>query len=453
MKKFFIILFAILLPNISWADLSSPKTNADGTTEITMSAVDALKIAAAMIDNGELNGAGQILTKMPELPRGPLELERWFLLGRLAAARDDFDTAIDIFRTILDAQPTLARVRFELAVCYMKTSQWYRADYQLRLAMAGDDLPENVRQMMNYYRYVVRQNKNWNVWFNFGAAPDNNVNNATGGSECIITIFGPLCRNLIEPESAVGFNLGLGGDYEFKLSDQWRWKSEAGVYSNIYNLHDYDDVYLYAGTGPRYIWSRGDVWAAATAARRWYGWRGYNWSAGARITANYDFTRRLSGGVNMQYMSNWYDYFGEYLDGETYSASGHLFWSITSNIYTILRAGITREDTAAPTYAYWMPNVSIGVGAELPYGFNVYFSPSVYWQLYDAPQWSVQNGTFTQVTEHDFTQRYALSLSNNKFDVMGFVPTIIFSYTRRDSNMWQREYDRWAIEFTMSRRF
>ena len=100
-----------------------------------------------------------------------------------------------------------------------------------------------------------------------------------------------------------------------------------------------------------------------------------------------------------------------------------------------------------------MPNVSIGIGAELPYGFNVYFSPSVYWQLYDAPQWSVQNGTFAQVTERDFTQRYALSLSNNKFDILGFVPTIIFSYTRRDSNMWQREYDRWAVEFTMARRF
>ena len=453
MKKFFIILFITLLPNLSWADLSSSKTNADGTTEITMTAVDALKIVAAMIDNGELTGAEQILTKMPSFGGGPLELERWFLLGRLSAARADYKTAIDIFRTILDAQPDLARVRFELAVCYMKTSQWYRADYQLRLAMAGDDLPENVRQMMNYYRYVVRQNKNWNIWFNFGAAPDNNVNNATGGSECIITIFGPLCRNLIEPESAVGFNVAFGGDYEFRLSDQWRWKSDAGVYANIYNLHDYDDLYLYASTGPRYIWSHGDIWLATVASRRWYGWREYNWSAGARLSMNYDLSRKLSGGVTLQYLSNNYDYYGQYLNGDTYSANIHMFYSITSNIYSILRGGISREDTVSPTYSYWMPNVSIGIGAELPYGFNVYFSPSVYWQLYDAPQWSVQNGTFAQVTERDFTQRYALSLSNNKFDILGFVPTIIFSYTRRDSNMWQREYDRWAVEFTMARRF
>ena len=240
-----------------------------------MSVLDAVKMAGAMVDNGELDNAEKILTQIPQMS-GALEIERWFLLGRIAAYRDNFDDAIKIYRTILDTYPDLARVRFELAICYMKIGQWYRADYQLRLAMAGEDLSEDVRQMMNYYRYLVRQNKNWNIYFNFGAAPDNNVNNATGGTECIMTIFGPMCRNLIEPESAIGLNFTLGGDYEFRLADQWRWKSEAGVYSNIYNLHDYDDIYLYFGTGPRYIWSRGDVWLAGIGSRRWYGWRGYN---------------------------------------------------------------------------------------------------------------------------------------------------------------------------------
>ena len=114
----------------------------------------------------------------------------------------------------------------------MHTKQWYRADYHLRLAMAGADLPDNVRQIMNYYRWIVRQNKNWNVWFNFGAAPDNNINNAIGGTECVNTIFGPMCRDLSDPESAIGYNFSLGGNYEFKLSDHWRWKSDAFVYSN-----------------------------------------------------------------------------------------------------------------------------------------------------------------------------------------------------------------------------
>ena len=58
-----------------------------------------------------------------------------------------------------------------------------------------------------------------------------------------------------------------------------------------------------------------------------------------------------------------------------------------------------------------------------------------------------------QIKERDFIQRYAISLSNNKFDIWGFVPTLTFSYTKRDSNVKTREYDKMTVEFTMQQRF
>lgn len=343
-----------------------------GATEITMTTTQAIQLAGRLVQSGDTEHATQILTMMPDTGNAELETERQFLLAQIASRRGDIDGAIRIYQKILDARPDAARVRFELALCYMHQGRWSRADYHLRLAMAGDDLSDDAKRMMNYYRYVVRQNKNWNVYFNFGAAPDNNVNNATGGDECLMTIFGPFCRKLSEPESAVGANFQLGGDYEFKLSDQWRWKSDASIYTNIYDKHDYDDLYLTAGTGPRYLWSRGDV---------------------ARNTAIND------------------------------------------------------------AYAYWQPNVAIGIGAELPWGFSVYGEPSVYWTRYDDGLYTAHNGAWTKITAHDFTHRYSLSVSNNKLDVWGFVPTLTVSYTQRDSNLWQREFKKTAIEFTMMQRF
>ena len=65
--------------------------------------------------------------------------------------------------------------------------------------------------------------------------------------------------------------------------------------NNTYNNHNYDDLYLSISTGPRYIWSRGDVWLAAIGARRWYGLEKYNWSYGTRLDVNYDFSRKVSG--------------------------------------------------------------------------------------------------------------------------------------------------------------
>lgn len=443
MRKTALILIALILPGISWAE----------SREITMTTAQAMQLAGQLVDNGKLDQAQQILTKMPDTHTLPLEIERWFLLAQIAQKRGDIDTAVKIYRKILDDQPNLARVRFELALCYMHQKKWRRADYHMRLAMAGADLPDNAKQMMNYYRYIIRQNKNWNVWFNFGAAPDSNINNSRGGKETIISSWGEFSRELQEPESAIGGNLSLGGNYEFKLSDHWRWKSDANIYTNVYDKHDYDDLYLSVGTGPRYVWKNGDVWLAGIGSRRWYGWERYNWAAGVKLDTNYDFTRRLSGGLYLRFTENTYDKYDDILSGQIYSANTRLTYSFNASVYTVFRTGITREVAQNPTYSYWAPSLGIGIGAELPWGFHVYAEPSIYWSLYDDPRWAVKDNQFKEITEHDFTHRYALSISNNKLDIWGFVPTLTVSYTKRESNIWQREYDKTALEFTMQQRF
>lgn len=436
----------MFLPLNLWAETNT-------TTEISMTATQIMQLAGDLIDRGDYEHAGQLLTKTPQTSVLPLEIERWFLLGQIAQRQGNYDNAIEIYREILDVFPNLARIRFELAVCYMHTEKWQRADYHLRLAMADNDLPDNIKMLMSYYRYIIRQNKNWNVWFNFGAAPDSNINNAVGGTECIDTIWGTMCRELTEPESAVGANFTLGGDYEFKLSDQWRWKSDANIYSNIYDKHDYNDLYLTASTGPRFVWNRGDVWLAGVMSRRWYGWDKYNWSGGVRLDTNYDFTNRLTGGLYMRFMNNTYDEYGGFLNGQSYSANFRLFYSFNASVYMSLWSGVYRESTVNPIYSYWQPSVSVGIGAELPWGFHLYLEPSVYWNLYDEEKWVVKDNDFTNVTEKDFTHRYSLSVSNNKLDIWGFVPTLTFSYTQRDSNIWQQEFNKFSVSFSMQQRF
>lgn len=441
--KTLLFLIALILPNLCWAESKTVELNV----------VQVMQLAGDLVEQGKFDTAQDILTKVPNTGNPALETERWFLLGQIASRNGDLDTAIKIYRKILDAQPDLARVRFELAVCYMHNKQWYRADYHLRLAMAGADLPDNAKQMMYYYRYVIRQNKNWNIWFNFGAAPDNNINNNIGGEECVMTMFGLMCRQLPEPESAIGFNFTLGGNYEFKLSEHWRWKNEANIYSNTYNKHDYDDLYLSVATGPRYVWKNGDVWLSAVGARRYYGWDGYNWSGGTKLDVNYDFTRKLSGGIQLRTMQNWYDDYGEYMDGYTYGTSGYVSYTISPKMSVVLRGGLEYEDTRDDIYTNTRPSVGIGLNNELPWGFYLYLEPYFYWSNYKGARWVVKDNQFTQIKEHSFTQRYSASVSNNKLDIWGFVPTLTVSYTKRDSNIWQREFDKWSAEFTMRQRF
>ena len=170
---------------------------------ITMSAIDAVKMAGDLVYKGDYEHAQDILVKMPQTNSLPVEIERWYLLAQIEQKKGNIDEAIKIYRKILDDQPDLTKIRYELAICYMMKHQWYRADYHLRLAMAGKDIPDDIKQRMMYLRYVARQNKNWNVWFNVGAAPDTNVNQATGGKECIVNEWGEFCRYLPEPERVI----------------------------------------------------------------------------------------------------------------------------------------------------------------------------------------------------------------------------------------------------------
>ena len=423
------------------------------TKTITMSALDAVKVAGKMVEAGDYDQATKILTQMPQTNNLPVEIERWYLIAQMAQRQGDLDTAIKIYRKILDDQPDLVKIRYELALCYMAKKQWYRADYHLRLAMAGSDIPQEIKQRMMYYRWIARQNKNWNVWFNFGAAPDNNVNQNAGGEECVTNEWGRFCRQLPDPVSAIGYNLTLGGNYEFRFGEHWRWKNDANIYTNVYNKHKYDDLYLSASTGPRYVWSRGDIWLAGVGARRWYGWDKYNWSAGGKIDTNYDFTRKLSAGLSLRVMDNIYDEYGDYMDGQTYSTNTHIYYSLDATKYIILRGGVERETAKADYFANWRYSTGVGFGSELPWGFHVYLEPSFTWVNYDGEDWVVKNEQFTKLAKQDFIQRYAVSVSNSKFDIWGFVPTLTFSYTKRDSNIKNREYDKMTVEFTMQQRF
>lgn len=428
------------------------KTNTKDKT-ITMTALDAVKLAGRWVVLGDYERAQDMLVKMPQTNSLPVELERWYLLAQIEQKKGNVDEAIRIYRKILDDQPDLAKVRYELAICYMMKQEWYRADYHLRLAMAAKDLPDDVKKRMMYLRYVARQNKRWNAWFNFGAAPDNNVNQASGGEEYIRNEWGEFQRVLPKPEKAIGYNFLLGGNYEFKLSEHWRWKNEGNIYTNVYNKHKFDDLYLSAATGPRYIWSRGDIWVAGLANRRWYGWDRYSWAYGAKIDTHYDWTRKFSSGLGLRFMNNVYDEYGEYMNGQTYGVAPHLTYSFDASKYIVLFGGVERDTAKDASYADWHYNVGLGFGAEMPWGFSAYLEPSFAWINYDGPRWAVRDYTFVQITERNFTQRYAMSLSNNKIEILGFVPLMTVSYTKRDSNIHSRGYDKWTLEFTLRQKF
>ena len=147
------------------------------------------------------------------------------------------------------------------------------------------------------------------------------------------------------------------------------------------------------------------------------------------------------------------DEYGDYMDGQTYGISTYTSYSFDASKYIVVSGSVDRDTAKNDIYANWRYTTGLGFGAEIPWGFSLYLDSSFYWTNYDGERWAVKNHKFTEIAERNFTQRYSISLSNNKIDIWGFVPTFTFSYTKRDSNIHSREYEKWTTEFTMRQRF
>ena len=421
-------------------------------TVISMTHEQVLNFAKDLIAQGKFEDARKALLVKPYNIR-ELEIERLYLLALIATKEQKYDEAIEIYRFILDYEPNIANIRFRLAELYLIKEDWWRADYHYRLALAHKGLPFPVQYRIRQALYYIRKNKNWNVWFNFGIAPDNNINNTTAGEQCVMTMFGVMCNTLDEPEKDVGFNVSIGGNYEFKLSDNWRLRNEAFVYNAKYSDKKYDDTYLYYVLGLKYVYEKGDVFFGPTFSRRYLGHKAYNYSTGFMVQTGYDITKQLNANLTLSYTPTYYDDYGDILDGDTKSARLRLFYALDSSKYLIFRTGYEYEKTKDRAYTNDRINLALGFGAELPYGFHVYAEPSVLFTNYKGERWTVKNYQFEQIKERDVTQRYSISISNRNLSFWGMVPTLTYSYTDKNSNIWQREYEKSLIEFSIQKSF
>jgi len=418
---------------------------------ISISDVQILNLAKSFIDQHELALAKDLLSKKSFVIR-ELEVERLFLLGKIFFYEKDYDSAIDIFQFILETEPQAAKVRFELALAYIEKESWYSADYHLRLSATEKDLPQSVHQNIDRLLYIIRQNKNWNLGVNIGFAPDRNINNTSNiNEECVSTIYGILCRKLPSAEKEIGFNSSIFADYEFRFDEYFRFKNNIYLSNTKYNNKKYDSTFLSLSTGPKFIYSDGDMYFPFVFTRRWSNHKPYNYGVGLQFDTNYDFNQKASANLTVGFTYNFHDKYRE-LNGFTKFINTSLSYNINSITNINFKIGKEYEDTKVKEYINGNKNFSFGIGSELLYGFSVYVEPSVNIQQYKYSNIFVKNFQFQELIEHNITQKYLMSITNRKFHLYGFSPTFRYWYIKRNSNINQNIYHKHLFDITITRR-
>ena len=117
-----------------------------GAQEPQQSAIPAetlIETARAALAAGALDDAELLLDGVVPSDEHIDDLD--FLYGTIAMARGDWETAIARFRAMLARDPTLVRVRLDLALAHFQARQDGRATYHFRQALGAPDLPPAAR--------------------------------------------------------------------------------------------------------------------------------------------------------------------------------------------------------------------------------------------------------------------------------------------------------------------
>ncbi|AIT81028.1 hypothetical protein JI59_15180 [Novosphingobium pentaromativorans US6-1] len=408
-----------------------------------LSADDVLALAGKLIDAGRYEEAQVLLDRLAADGAGGVE--RAFLDGMLALARKDYPQAERLLRKILEGDPSLVRVRLELARTLFLAKKDEQADYQFRLAIA-EHPPETVIANIARFREAIRARRAWRFNVNIGIAPDTNINSATNKEQ--VDIFGLPFKLDDNARARSGIGMVAGGDASVRL---WRFSKVPvylGAYGRVlrYKDHDFDDIYVGGEAGPEFRLSGGRLRATATAFQRWYGGKDLVTSLGGRLNYDKVIGGKLGIDASLAFRRDNYARRRD-LDAwaieATLSANRAISLSAIGFAYTTVRRSIAHE----PGYSNWNARIGGGVLKEIGWGLRPQLGIEVGRQINDE-----RLGVFGR-TRRDWSLQASASIYKRDWNIAGFAPSVKVTWSRTYSTIAFYDQKRLRTEFGLTKAF
>ena len=399
------------------------------------------------------------------------EIDAKFRQGMQALSEEKLKSAVEAFKNILSADPSLNRVKLELALSYYRSLRYEKAQ-QLAKEVLDDPLtPPEVRVTILAFLAQVRrdsqrygQKNQFTPHVSLGIMHDSNIN--VGPSNANIRI-GDITATL-DPDSvkqsgnAGVFTAGLNHLYQFgkrveigERTGMLVWQTAADMYWRLYHdYHDYDIGVMSVSTGPAVLLLR--HWRASLQLRTEYldlghhplGWfhsinPAFTWQLeNAELTWDATYTHRYYNrsedtGREGDYMDTGLSY-GRYLYNRRVA--------LTSNAHGL---GFFADDDQ---YGYKGFKLGAGISTETYPGGSAYARASYGYYDYDGP-----DPTFDK-TRKDKEYVVTAGIShkyNEPTDLLkGWVANLYWQMTRNDSNISSLYgYRRYQGMLSISRNF
>lgn len=431
--------------------------DAAGNCTARLSGDELLAAAERLVAARQFEEAKPFIAALEHVPGKALE--RRFLAGYVAVETGAVDEAIGYFRAILADDPGQTRVRLELARALLIKGDKSAADHHLRLASQDKSLPPEIAKTVRSARGVIRDQRAWNFNFDIGVAPDTNINNATSAEQVdlLVSPNNPPCARTrcsfslnddAKPRSGLGLTGSFSGGLRLKRNDKLALLLDADGQFTHYKDDDFDDYMLQLAAGPEWkLSARTALTAQLVGLQRWFGGETAQRQIGVKsgVTSFLDQGQRLGLQVDVRRTESG---FGASYDGWQYGAYGTYERVVAKSMIASASAFARRESLRSAALSNTELGVNAGIGGELPHGLNAGLSGGVSFARYDAPI-----VLFADRERHDTRITARAYLGSRAIRVLGFSPSITYSFTHIGSNYAFYASDRHRFRFALARYF
>ena len=367
--------------------------------------------------------------------------------------RDELlDKAIAAFRKMLVADPSLVRVRLELARAFFLKGEDALAKRHFEQVLAGKP-PAGVALNVNRFLAQIRARKLWSVRVGAAVAPDTNL--GAGSDERIIYIHGlPFRRNQEElTKSGVGISAWLGGEYQLPLTDRWRLRAGGDLNRREYRASEFDRLNISGHVGPRWLIGRASEASLLFSAR--HEWTGSgledpsHHDLGLRLEGRHRLNQRTTVNARASRHERRYDAQDD-RDGPITDLSVGIGWVAAPTVRIDATLGWGKEKPETERWRNSSRRVQIGATVALPWGFTVGASGTLRWTEYEGDWFP-----FTEdgLPRSDITRHLRVFAHNRAFTVGGFSPQVSLVREDRTSTAQLHDYERTSGELRFVRLF
>lgn len=426
----------------------SPTTNAQcqpgADCRLPLTATQMFELADRLAARGQTGEAEAVLDALTRDASVDIRSEARFRIGLMRERRRDWDGAARAFRMILEEKPDAGPVRLELARVLAASGDEDGARRQLRLASSAG-LPDEVSRIVNQFESALRSHKRLGGSFEFGFAPDNNINRAQRGS---VAEVGTLQVELSEDaraQSGIGLTIGgqaywrppVGGDTGLLMT-----LSGSG---DLYRKSRFNDVSTALTAGPELRWGSSRIRLAGVFGLRWFGESRYSKSYGASFNWLRPLDPRSQLQLDLSAIRNNYR-INPALNGLTTGAVFRYERALSPRLFGRLSLRATRQEARDPAFATWSTGSELLLAREA--GPLTFYGRAGYDRI-----WADASFSFPPVRRKDRQLDLEAGAALRRLSIWGLSPLLRIRWTKNKSPVFFYDFNRTRLELGFTREF